>query len=121
MHANYIKTTLSLLGFIFLFSSSAFSQEGLKAEYYDGSNFEKLVATKYVANINQSWFDVPPVPGINPHECSIRWTGKLRPGKSGTYTFSAIVDDGIRVWIDGALIMDQWDLNDLGDFKSTVE
>ena len=31
--------------------------------------------------------------------------------------FSAIVDDGIRVWIDGELIINQWDLHDLGVFQ----
>ena len=101
--------------------NTSFAQSGLKAQYYDGTNFERLVAERYEANIDQSWLDTPPVPGMNPHECSIRWTGKLKTAKSGTYSFSAQVDDGIRVWIDKELIIDQWDLNDLGLFKGTKE
>ncbi len=100
---------------------SAQSQHGLKAEYYDGVNFDRLVAVKFVANINESWNNKPPVPGIDPHSCSIRWSAKLKPEKSGNYKFSARVDDGIRVWIDNRLIIDQWELNDVGVFQSAAD
>ena len=97
------------------------AQQGLKVEYYDGVNFDRLEKVSYVANIDQSWNNRPPVPGINPHYCSIRWTGKLKPGKSGTYKFSARVDDGIRVWVGNRLIIDQWDLHDVGIFQGSVD
>lgn len=97
------------------------SQNGLKVEYYNGTNFNQLVSTSIVPNINAAWYSNPPAEGMDPHKCSIRWTGKLKPGKTGRYTFSAQVDDGIRVWIDQQLIIDQWDLNDLGVFEGTIE
>jgi len=119
------KRQLNLVSFFILImmilSNNCFSQNGLKAEYYDGANFDRYVTSEYVANIDQSWYDQPPVPGIDPHDCSIRWTGKLKTAKSGTYSFSAQVDDGIRVWIDNKLIIDQWGLNDLGQFKGTTK
>ncbi len=116
-----LKTVLFICLCILLSIGNAQSQQGLKAEYYDGTNFNRLVATKYVDNIDQSWYDKPPAEGMDPYECSIRWTGKLKTAKPGTYTFSAQVDDGIRVWIDDQLIMDQWDLNDVGVFKGTTD
>lgn len=97
------------------------TQKGLMAEYFDGTNFDRFVSAEYVDNIDDSWHDLPPVVGIDPHNCSIRWTGKLRPEKSGTYLFSAQVDDGIRVWIDDKLIINQWELNDVGVFVGKVE
>ena len=108
-----------LLACIFSFLSivEIQAQQGLKAEYYDGKNFERLVATQYEDKIDHYWNRTPPVEGINPHVCSIRWTGKLRPGKTGTYTFSARVDDGIRVWVDDQLVIDDWHLNDVGIFN----
>jgi outer membrane protein OmpA-like peptidoglycan-associated protein len=115
-----LKTFLFACLSVIISIGNAQSQQGLKAEYYDGTNFNRLVATNYVDNIDQSWYDKPPAEGMNPHECSIRWTGKLKTAKSGTYTFSAQVDDGIRVWIDDKLIMDQWNLNDVGIFKGTT-
>ena len=97
------------------------SQNGLWAEYFDGKDFDRFVSAAYVDNINDAWYDVPPVSGIDPHNCSIRWTGKLRPSKTETYLFSALVDDGIRVWIDNKLIIDQWGLNDVGVFNGKIE
>ncbi len=94
-----------------------FSQHGLLAEYYNGTDFETFVSKKYVNNIEEFWNETAPVNGIDPHYCSIRWTGKLVTSKTAIYIFSAIVDDGIRVWIDGELVINQWDLNDFGVFK----
>jgi PA14 domain len=38
---------------------------------------------------------------------SVRWTG-THSFEAGDYTFTARSDDGIRVWVDGELIIDQW-------------
>ncbi len=110
-----------LIFFILLLGSNAQAQNGLKAAYYDGANFDRFVAEKYVENIDEHWNRTPPVAGIDPHSCSIRWTGKLKPEKSGNYKFSARVDDGIRVWIGDRLIIDQWELNDVGVFQSSLD
>ena len=118
---KHFKLILVICFTTILICSNGYSQQGLKAEYYDGTDFNRLETVKYVPNIDQSWNSNPPVPNINPHECSIRWTGNLKTAKTGTYTFSAQVDDGIRVWIDNQLIINQWDLNDLGIFKGTID
>lgn len=39
---------------------------------------------------------------------SARWTGKLVPTVSGKYRFGAIGDDGVRVYLDGKLIAEDW-------------
>jgi len=95
--------------------------QGLQVEYYDGTNFDKFVTSRTESMIDMSWDRTPPVEGINPHECSIRWQGKLVPGRSGNYTFSARVDDGIRVWVDNQLIIDDWNLNDVGRFSGDIK
>lgn len=38
---------------------------------------------------------------------SARWTRKV-DFKSGTYVFSVWVDDGVRLWVDDALVVDSW-------------
>ena len=60
------------------------------------------------------------MPGLDPHYCSIRWTGILNAPVTGTYTFSAKVDDGIRVWVGGVMVIDNWQLNDDGHFTGKV-
>ncbi len=114
-----MKPLLSLFLHLAIFGCLA-AQSGLKTEYYNGTNFNEMVATSIEPMIDLSWNDEPPVPGLNPHNCSIRWTGILNAPETGTYTFSAKVDDGIRVWIGGILVIDNWKLNDDGHFTGRV-
>ncbi|MBD5785658.1 glycoside hydrolase family 2 [Cellulosimicrobium terreum] len=39
---------------------------------------------------------------------SARWTGSITPEFSEAYTFSAIGDNGFRLWIDDELVIDHW-------------
>jgi len=120
LYLKHLKAITSLT-IICISAQMCFSQQGLMAEYYDGDNFDRFVFAKYVDNIEDTWYDTPPVDGINPYKCSIRWTGKLRPVKTATYLFAAVVDDGIRVWINGTIIIDQWNLNDVGIFEGKMK
>ncbi len=103
-----------------LIVAQAFAQQGIKGEYFDGENFEKYVATRIDSKIDLSWLRTPPVAGINPQHCSIRWTGQLIAPESGTFTFSAIVDDGIRVWVGNVPVIDAWGLHDSYSFTGKV-
>lgn len=37
-----------------------------------------------------------------------RWTGYIKPQYNETYTFYGFFDDGVRVWVDDKLLMDDW-------------
>lgn len=39
---------------------------------------------------------------------NIRWSGMVEPQFSENYTFHIVSDDGVRLWVDGELIIDQW-------------
>src|SRR4029450_8741821 len=39
---------------------------------------------------------------------SARWTGKLVATVSGKYRIGAIADDGVRIYLDGKLIAEDW-------------
>ena len=58
----------------------------------------------------QPWSKLP-VPGIGEKGFSARWAGYLEPRLSETYTFSVYVgpQDRIRLWIDGELVIDDWE------------
>lgn len=38
----------------------------------------------------------------------MRWSGRLKADYSEGYTIYTSSDDGIRVWIDGVLVIDSW-------------
>lgn len=116
-----MKQLLTIYSLLILGNFNLQAQNGLKADYYDGTYFNRYVATNYVDNIDFYWNNSPPVEGINPHECSIRYTGRIKAPKTGTYTFSARVDDGIRVWVDSIQVISNWQLNDVGFSEGEVE
>jgi hypothetical protein len=57
--------------------------------------------------IAHDWGGGSPGSGVPDDGFSVHWTGRARI-ESGTYTFIARADDGIRVWLDGSLILDGW-------------
>src|SRR5271155_1928884 len=42
---------------------------------------------------------------------SVRWTGVLVPPESGDYLLGFTGEDGFRVWLDGALVAEDWTLH----------
>jgi hypothetical protein len=67
--------------------------------------------------IDFNWATGSPDPLVGPETFSVRWIGKVQPLYSETYTFYADVDDGIRVWVNGNLIIDQWHTHQLPPAK----
>ena len=60
------------------------------------------------AALNEQWSLGSPVPGVIPADnWSARWTGSF-PFVGGNYIFRADANDGIRVWIDDILLIDEW-------------
>ena len=82
---------------------------GLHAEYYNDTKLEQLVLTRTDPQINFEWkTSAIPAPGMNRDHYSVRWTGQVLTPASGNYTFTTISDDGVRLWINGKLIIDNW-------------
>lgn len=84
-------------------------QSGLWGQYYNNMTLSGTpVLTRTDANIQFSWKQGSPDPAILVDAFSIRWSGKLTAANSETYTIYSSSDDGVRVWIDGGLIIDSW-------------
>ncbi|MEM1218630.1 MAG: PQQ-dependent sugar dehydrogenase [Bacteroidota bacterium] len=59
--------------------------------------------------IDFNWGGGSPDPDIlGEDNFHIRWTGEVQPLFSEAYTFYVVSDDGIRLWVDNQLIIDQW-------------
>ncbi|HLF85742.1 MAG TPA: PA14 domain-containing protein, partial [Nitrospiria bacterium] len=81
---------------------------GLKGEYYNNPDLTGLSLTRTDANINFDWATGSPDAAIESDTFSVRWTGRIKIDTNETYTFTAVTDDGIRLWIDGYLVIDYW-------------
>lgn len=106
--------------FLWLTVVSAWAQQGLKGEYYTGTNFERKVFTRMDPQLNYNWQGRSPAPGLSKSYYSVRWTGKLLAPASGVYRFYAKVDDGIRIWVGNKLVVNSWQLNDSRDFSGSI-
>jgi hypothetical protein len=82
---------------------------GVKAQYYRGMNFNTLVLTRTDPQINFDWGDPGgPDPAVGDDAFSARWTGEVEAAFTETYTFYTRSDDGVRLWVDGQLLVDNW-------------
>jgi hypothetical protein len=64
-----------------------------------------LVRTDAAIDFNWGW--EAPAPGMNRDDFSVRWSGTF-PFENGRYRFTATTDDGVRLYVDGRLIIDAW-------------
>jgi beta-glucosidase len=84
-------------------------ESGLKAEYFSNKELKGApVLTRVDREVDFDWGMMNPVPGVPADDFSARWTGKLVPAMTGKYRFGAIADDGVRVYLDGKLIAEDW-------------
>ncbi len=81
---------------------------GLDVEYFDNPNLTGLFARRIETNINHTFSGQPPRPGMGPDTFSIRWTGLITAPASGTYTFTVLADDGVRLWVNDQLLISAW-------------
>lgn len=82
------------------------ASNGLKGDYYEGVDFERFVTSRRDATIDFTAGQRPA--GIPYEEFSVRWTGWLRPPYTGRYVLHVVVDDGMRLWLDGHLLLNEW-------------
>jgi uncharacterized protein (UPF0332 family) len=83
---------------------------GLSGKYFADQNFEKLIETRKDKRIDFDWGLGEVIHNFADH-VSIRWTGKIKIPKSGTYKFIIRSDDGARLWIDDNLVIDDWNIH----------
>lgn len=82
--------------------------DGLRGDYFTDMTLGNLFGFRY-ENVNMVLATgATPMPGIAENNFSIRWSGEVMPMDDDTYTFYVRADDGIRLWIDGSLVIDKW-------------
>jgi hypothetical protein len=71
-------------------------------------------------SINFDWGFGSPGAGIPVDNFSARWTRYIDV-TPGNYRFTATTDDGIRVWVDGQLIIDSWKVQPPTTYSGTLD
>jgi len=84
------------------------SGTGLTAQYFHNADFTGLAGTRIEA-VSFNWGASGPGFGVAPDTFSVRWTGQLEPEFSQNYTFRTVSDEGLRLWVNGQLLIDYWE------------
>lgn len=83
-------------------------RNGLRGEYFNNTRLEGSPAlTRIDAELGFNWSSSPGE-GVNADGFSARWTGYVKPDRSFDGWIAISSDDGMRVWIDDRLVVDNW-------------
>ncbi len=67
-----------------------------------------LKITRLDPSINFTWTTTGPGSPMPLTYYTVRWVGQVQPQYSETYYFDTKTDDGVKLWVNGQLIIDGW-------------
>ena len=89
-------------------TSTPLPSQSWRGEYFANRLLNgPFVLVRDDANVDFDWGYGSPASGIPSDGFSARWT-RTAHFESGSYRFTATSDDGIRVFVDGRPVIDQW-------------
>ncbi|MCF7676349.1 MAG: hypothetical protein K9M97_13455, partial [Akkermansiaceae bacterium] len=81
---------------------------GLRGYYYDNKDFTAPKVKQLDKAVDFDWDPAPPAKTLEAYTYSVRWTGQVLAPESGTYRFSTRTSGGVRLWINGVQVIDDW-------------
>ena len=79
-----------------------------KGQYWANRHFSgDPVFVRNDREIDFVWGEGPVVAGMPSDNFAVRWT-RTRHFEAATYRFHALVDDGVRIWVDDVLVVESW-------------
>jgi hypothetical protein len=82
--------------------------QGLLGQYFSNTTLAGSPVLTRVEAVNFDWATGAPAAGLAVDMFSARWSGRVFAGATGNYTFHTTSDDGIRLWVNGSLVIDNW-------------
>ena len=84
------------------------AQQGWRGEYFANPELSgSPVLVRSDPAIDFQWQTGAPAPGLPADRFSVLWRAKWLYDAGG-YRFHALADDGVRVWVDGVIVIDSW-------------
>lgn len=93
---------------------------GWQATYWNNVNLAgNAVLARNETAVNHDWGFSSPAPAVSSDRFSARWQRTLQLPQ-GQYRFTVTVDDGARLWVDGRLIIDEWQVQAATTYSSEL-
>jgi hypothetical protein len=93
---------------------------GLSAVYFNNSDFTGSTVARNDKSITFTWNGGSPAPGVGGTTFSVRWNALIKPDTSETYTFITKNNDGVRLWVNGKLLIDSWQSQPTATRSATI-
>ena len=93
---------------------------GLKAEYFNSTDFTKQALTRVDSNISFSEWDDWVHHKIVSNVFTARWTGQVQPQFTEPYNFHIEAGGGTRMWVNNQLVIDSWYEKHSDDYHSVA-
>ncbi|MCI4671343.1 MAG: PQQ-dependent sugar dehydrogenase [Bacteroidia bacterium] len=84
------------------------SGTGLTATYYNDTAMTSQALQRIDSTIDFTWGSKSPDASVNPLTFAVVWEGEIESPFTEEITFKTTTDDGVRLWVDGQLIVDNW-------------
>ena len=84
---------------------------GLTGRYFANTGLAGTPVLTRNETVNFDWRSGSPGTGVSADNFSVRWTGDVVPSRTGSYRFRTTSDDGVRLWVNGVLVIDNWTLH----------
>jgi YVTN family beta-propeller protein len=81
---------------------------GLRGSYFANANLTGAAVLTRTENVDFGWNQAAPGPGVPADDFSVRWTGQVGTKVSGSYRFRTVSDDGVRVFVNGTQVINNW-------------
>lgn len=112
----------ALLGLLAAMPTTALGSEsqGLLGLYYKNRDLTGLAAIHVGETVGMSIAGGKPDAAVGTDDFSIRWVGQLNPTLSGAHTLYLRGDDGIRLRVNGQLLIDKWKDQSATEYSTVV-
>jgi hypothetical protein len=81
---------------------------GWRGEYFNNRSLSGApVLVRDDANLDFDWSGGSPAANVPTDNFAVRWTRNLN-FNAGTYRFRALADDGVLLWVDDQLVINDW-------------
>ncbi|RYZ36277.1 MAG: hypothetical protein EOP49_32755, partial [Sphingobacteriales bacterium] len=83
---------------------------GLTGSYFANQTLTGTAAgTRIDSSVDFNWgTGTPGVSGIGADNFSVRWVGNFRASATGNFRFQTITDDGVRLYVNNQLVINNW-------------
>jgi glucose/arabinose dehydrogenase len=118
--AGGVANRQTITGWQFQTDSQIGTGDGLRAELFDNADFTNLRVVRVDPTVNYDWALGSPEPDIDPDTFSVRWSGQVQSLYTEEYTFFTTADEGVKLTVNGQVIVDQLANQNLSEFSGRL-